>query len=545
MLKSLYISSFVIIDEVQIEFHDGMSALTGETGAGKSIIVDAIGQLLGNRTSSQFVKKGAQKAVIEGIFDVQNEAFVKACEDLNIEIKDEIVITKEIYSNGKSNIKINYRNASLNALRIIMPYIIDIHSQFETQNLFSLSKHIQIIDQYGGEDIENKKKEYYKYYLEYKNHLSQLDKVINEDLSDEQIEYYQSQIQEIEDVPYTDEEIDEFEVELNRLENYEKMNEIIQSFDGNMSNHVLSSLKDAIYDLSQIKDEEFEEHYDNLYNQYYDLKDTYESVMDLYHSFHFDEYRFNELQDILFKVNRLKRKYGYSMEEINQKRDEIIAKIEIINHREEYIDKLKKEIDELKKIALKYAEELHQMRLESTRSFEKQMSKELIDLYLPYAKFHVDIKKGEMNKDGIDQVSLLIATNKGQDLSLLNETASGGEISRVMLAIKTIILKNSSIETIIFDEVDTGVSGKVASSIGDKMRMLGKYKQVICITHLPQVAVCATYHYSIEKETDGDETVSSIRLLDKKGRIEELAKMLSGDTITEEARKNAEKLLEV
>lgn len=545
MLKSLYISSFVIIEEIQIEFHDGMSALTGETGAGKSIIIDAIGQLVGNRTSSQFVKKGAPKAVIEGIFDVQSEEFKEACQQLNIEVEDEVVITKEIYSNGKSNIKINYRNVSLNALRIIMPYLIDIHSQFETQALFSLKKHINIIDQYSGNALETKKNEYYNYYSKYKNLISKLNKVMNEDLSDEQIEYYQAQIEEIDDVPYTDEDIDEFEIELNRLENYEKMNEVIHSFDEHMSNHSLTSLKDAIYDLSQIKDEEFEEYYDNLYNQYYDLKDTYESIMDLYHSFHFDEYRFNELQDILFKVNRLKRKYGYSMKEINEKKEEILSKIEIINHRDEYIDKLKKEIDELKNIALKHAEELHRLRIENAKTFEKQMSNELMDLYLPYAKFHVDIQKTDMNKDGIDQVTLLIATNKGQDLSPLNETASGGEISRVMLAIKTIILKNSPIETIIFDEVDTGVSGKVASSIGDKMRKLGKYKQVICITHLPQVAVCATYQYAIEKETDENETVSSIRLLDKKGRIEELAKMLSGDTISDEARKNAEKLLDV
>jgi len=545
MLKSLYISSFVIIDEVQIDFHNGMSALTGETGAGKSIIIDAIGQLVGNRTQSQFVKKGAQKAVIEGIFDVQNDDFKIACEELNIDVDDEVVITKEIYSNGKSNIKINYRNASLNALKMIMPHLIDIHSQFETQALFSLKKHIHIVDQYSGNEVNNLKQEYYQDYMDYKHKSAKLDKALNEDLSDEQIEYYESQIQEIDEVPYTDEEIEEFENELDRLENFEKMNEVIQAFDTHMSNQTLSTLKEAIYDLSQIKDEEFEEYHDNLYNQYYDLKDTYESIMDLYHSFHFDEYRFNELQDILFKVNRLKRKYGYSMTEINETKEEILSKIEMINHRDEYIQKLKKEIAEAQKKAYEKAKELHQLRIQYSKSFEKQISDELIDLYLPHAKFHVEIKEVEMNKDGIDQVTLLIATNKGQDLSPLNETASGGEISRVMLAIKTIILKNSPIETIIFDEVDTGVSGKVASSIGDKMRKLGKYKQVICITHLPQVAVCATYHYSIEKETDENETVSSIRLLDKNGRIEELAKMLSGENITEEARKNAERLLDV
>lgn len=543
MLKSLYISSFVIINEVQIDFYNGMSTLTGETGAGKSIIIDAIGQLLGNRTQSSFVKKGAEKAYIEGIFEVDNPLFVKACEEINIEVEDEVVVSKEIFSNGKSNIKINYRNVSLNALKMIMPYLVDIHSQFETHALFSIKKHIEILDQYIGKGILDLKSNYLTHYHQYRTLEDNLEQLINEDLSDEQIEYYQSQLDEIDEIPYNDDEIDEFENELKRLENFEKINEVIQSFDQHMNNGCLISLKDAIYDLSSIKDDDFEDYYDNLYNQYYDLKDTYESIMSLYKSYHFDEYRFNELQDILFKVNRLKRKYGYSMEEIQEKREEIVSKIQIINNRDEYIQKLQKEIADAKKKALNIARNIHDLRKNKAIEFEKLITNELIDLYLPYAHFKVDFKEVEMNKDGIDQITLFISTNKGQDLSPLNETASGGEISRVMLAIKTIILRNSNIDTIIFDEADTGVSGKVAASIGEKMKKLAKYKQVICITHLPQVAAIASYHYAIEKETDEHNTVSSIRLLDKNGRIEELAKMLSGDHISDEARKNAEKLL--
>lgn len=545
MLRSLYISSFVIIDEVQIDFHHGLSALTGETGAGKSIIIDAIGQLLGNRTQASFVKKGAEKAFIEGIFEINNQEFIDACKDLHIDVEDEVVISKEIYSNGKSNIKINYRNASLSALKLIMPYLVDVHSQFETQSLFSLKKHIGILDQYADSSIQELKQNYIAHYNNYNELQKKLDKVINEELNDEQVEYYLSQINEIDEVQFSDEEVEEFEIELNRLENFEKINEIISSFDNHMSNQCLNSLKDALYDLSTIKDEVFEDYYDNLYNQYYDLKDTYESIMKLYNSFHFDEYRFNELQDNLFKINRLKRKYGYSMTNIQKKKNEILSKIEIIDHRDEYVQKLKNEIQVEKKIALELANQISVFRKETAKKFEEKVINELRDLYLPHANFKVDFKKVEMYKEGIDQVTLMIATNKGQDLSPLNETASGGEISRVMLAIKTIILKNSYIDTIIFDEVDTGVSGKVASGIGEKMRKLGKYKQVICITHLPQVAACATYQYAIEKETEENNTVSSIRLLDKEGRIEELAKMLSGDHISDEARKNAQKLLDV
>lgn len=545
MLKSLYISSFVIIDEVQIEFFNGMSALTGETGAGKSIIIDAIGQLLGDRTQTSFVKKGAQKAYIEGIFDVNNDKFVEACKDLNIDIEDEVVISKEIFSNGKSNIKVNYRNVSLNALKMIMPYLIDIHSQFETQSLFSIKKHISILDQYIGKELKVLKIDYLNQYNRYKELKQQLNQLIEEDLNDDQIEYYQSQLDEIEEVSYNDEEIEDFENELNRLENFEKMNESISHFEESLSNKSLVSLKESLYHLSSIKDEDFEDYYDQLYNHYYEIKDIYDSVMSLFRSYHFDEYRFNELQDILFKVNRLKRKYGYSMELIQDKKNELISRIEMINNRDEYIFKIENEINETKIEALKIAKKIHNMRKEYAIKFEKHIMKELSDLYLPNAKIKVDFKEIELSKDGIDQITLMIATNKGQELTPLNETASGGEISRIMLAIKTIILYNSSIDTIIFDEVDTGVSGKVASGIGEKMRKLATIKQVICITHLPQVASCAHYHYSIEKETNEDNTVSSIKLLDNYERIEELAKMLSGDHITDEARKNAEKLLEV
>ncbi len=543
MLKSLYISSFVIIDEVQIDFHDGMSALTGETGAGKSIIVDAIGQLVGNRTQSQFIKKGAKKAVIEGVFEV-SERFSKICDEYHLRIEDEIVVTKEIFANGKSNVKINYRNVSLTVLKLIMPYLIDIHSQFETQALFIPKKHIELLDHYIQDNFNQLKENYVNHYDEYKSLIRKLDKVINEDLSDEQIEFYESQIKEIEECEYSDENIAEFENELKRLENYEKMNEVIHVFDDNMNNRVLLGFKEAIYNLSQIQDDDFIDYHDNLYNQYYDVKDTYESIMDLYQSFHFDEYRFNELQEILYKVNRLKRKYGYSMLEIQEAKEDILSKIEMINHREEYIDKLKIEIKDLESLCLKEAEKIHDIRVENAKKFEKEMANELIDLYLPYARFHINIEKVDLNKNGYDNVTLMVSTNKGQDLSPLNETASGGEISRIMLAIKTIILKDSDIDTILFDEVDTGVSGKVASGIGEKMRKLSESKQVICITHLPQVAACSTYQYAIVKETNDVSTVSSIHLLDKKGRIEELAKMLSGDHISEEARKNAEKLLD-
>lgn len=549
MLKSLYISSFIIIDELRVNFDEGMSVLTGETGAGKSIIIDALGQLCGNRTSTSLIKKKASKAIIEGIFDViESEELKKICEKLHIELEEEFVITKEILSSGKSNVKINYQNASINALKLLMPYLIDIHSQFETQKLFEEKNHIILLDQYANDELKLYIHQYKDIYQKYKEISSHLNHVIEEDMSDEQLDFLQSQLNEIEESMYTDEEIEEFESELKLLQNYEKINENIQQFDFimNSSNGILTQMKEALHTLQILQDyEEFNESYDKMYDYYYNIQDEHENIMSIYNQFHFDEYRFNELQDILFKVNRLKRKYGYTMERINEYRIELIEKIDNIKHRDEYIHSLQKEQKEIKNECIKLAENIHTIRKKYAVKFEKAIIHELKDLYLEKANFKVDFEKTHLNNQGIDKISFKVAINKGQDYSLLNESASGGEISRIMLAIKTVILSYGTIDTIVFDEVDTGVSGKVARSIGNKMLNLSKSKQVICITHLPQVASLAHHHYSIEKEMNNEETVTSMKRLHSKERIIEIAKMLSSEKITDEAIENAKQLLNV
>lgn len=549
MLKSLYISSFVIIDKMHIDFENGMSVLTGETGAGKSIVIDALGQLCGNRASTSLIKKNYSKAIIEGIFDITMTPELKMlCDELHIELEDELIITKEILDSGKSNVKINYQSASNNALKILMPHIIDIHSQFETQKLFEEKNHILLLDEYASQKLETIQKEYQIAYNDYKQISLQLKNTIEEDMSDEQLDFLQSQLNEIDEVTYTDNEVDELEAELKMLQNFEKVSQFAQDFDQCMNGHQgsLPLLKEALSHLQSMLDYgNFQESYDNIYNQYYNLIDEYENVMDTYRDFQFDEYRFNELQEELFKINRLKRKYGFTMERIQEKREEIAQNIEKINHREEYISKLQKQEKEKYDDAMSLASQIHDIRLQFARQFEKEVQTQLQDLYLDKAVFKVHFLQTPLTSNGIDKIQFMVSINKGQDLSLLNESASGGEISRIMLAIKTIILTYNQIETIIFDEVDTGVSGKVASSIGEKMRNLASQKQVICITHLPQVAGVAKHHYCIEKEEKDDETITSIYKLNTDQRIHEIAKMLSGEKITDAALANAKKLLNV
>ena len=549
MLRSLYISSFVIVDKIQIDFYDGMSVLTGETGAGKSIIIDAIGQLCGNRSSNTLVKKNASKAVVEGIFDVAiNEELETLCDELNIELDDNIIITKEIYDNGKSNIKINYRNSTNHALKILSPYLIDIHSQFETQKIFEEKNHLVLLDEYASKRLNNIKEDYHDAYHQYKDSLKLLNQTINEDMSDEHLEFLTSQLEEIESYFYSDEEVESMENELKILKDYEKLNERITNFDSimNSSNGVIVQFKEALRSISTLSDyEDFNDSYEKLYDISYMIKEEYESIMNTYRSFDFDEYRFNELSDILFNVNRLKRKYGFSMKRIEEYKNEISENIARIENREQYILNLQKQVNKKKNECMELAKKIQTIRKEAAKEFENDIVNELKTLYLDKAIFKVEFNETDLSNNGIDKVQFKVALNKGQDLSLLNESASGGEISRIMLAIKTIIFSYNKIDTIVFDEVDTGVSGKVASAIGEKMKKLAKNKQVICITHLPQVASLASYHYQIEKNSSDETTVTSMKQLTQEERVTEIAKMLSGETITKEAIENAKQLLNV
>lgn len=546
MLRSLYISSFIIIDKMQIEFDEGMSVLTGETGAGKSIIVDALSQLCGARASVSLIKKNCSKAMIEGVFDISiNDELEELCEQLHIDIDDQFVVSKEIFQSGKSIIKINYQNASNSALKLLSPYFMDIHSQFETQRLFNEKNHIDMLDEYAKNNLEIYLQDYRQLYKHYKSLTQQLNQAIEEDMSDEQLDYLLSQAHEIDEIIYTDEEIDELSEELKLLQDHEKINQVISEFDQYMSNGI-SNFNDALHSLNRLTHyEDFAQTYESLYDMYYNVRDQYEEIMDIYHDYQFDEYRFNELQDVLYKVNRLKRKYGFTMVAINEYRQDLENQIERIKHRDEYITSLKKQIKETYDNALNIAKQIHTIRQQKALQFEQEIQDILKDLYLENAQFKVEFLETDLSNKGNDRVSFMVSINKGQNLSLLNESASGGEISRIMLAIKMVILQYENVDTIIFDEVDSGVSGKIATSIGEKMHNLAKQKQVICITHLPQVASLADNHYSIEKTMGESESISSIKRLNKEERIYEIAKMLSGEHVTHEAIENAKKLLNV
>ena len=545
MLKSLFISSFVIIDQTTVDFDEGMTALTGETGAGKSIIINALEQLCGARASSSLVRKGSKKAVIEGVFDM-NDLIQKILDELNIDGDDDLIITKEILDNGRSTIKINYRTVTNSALKQVAPYLLDIHSQYQTQEIFNVKNHLKILQSFMNHQDDSLLSEYHKHYFEYKKISQKIKKLEQEDLSDERIEYYQKQYDELKDFEYTDEIIDQLEEELRMMKNYESMHKYMTDFNGAMSDKqgALNQINDALSALGHMNDtESFSALYDEFYNQYYSMQDIVDRIETAFDSIDFDEYRFNELQEELFTIHRLQRKYGYSVDDIYQAQTELKEKLDAALNREDVLADLNKQKDQAYHEAYQIASKLTSLREEQGLIFVDALEKELKDLYLPDAKLKVDIKECSLSDTGKDDITFMVSMNKGQAFTPLNETASGGEISRLMLAIKTITMNQNQMNTLVFDEIDTGVSGKVADAIGLKMHSISLNNQVLCITHLPQVAIHADHHYAIKKLSHDEETYSTLAVLSEDERIEEIAKMLSGDVVTAEAIDNAKRLL--
>lgn len=545
MLKSLFISSFVIIDQTTVDFDEGMMVLTGETGAGKSIIINALEQLCGARASSSLVRKGSKKAVIEGVFDM-NDSIQKILDELNIDGDDDLIITKEILDNGRSTIKINYRTVTNSALKQVAPYLLDIHSQYQTQEIFNVKNHLKILQSFMNHQDDSLLSEYHKHYFEYKKISQKIKKLEQEDLSDERIEYYQKQYDELKDFEYTDEIIDQLEEELRMMKNYESMHKYMTDFNEAMSDKqgALNQINDALSALGHMNDtESFSALYDEFYNQYYSMQDIVDRIGTAFDSIDFDEYRFNELQEELFTIHRLQRKYGYSVDDIYQAQTELKEKLDAALNREDVLADLNKQKDQAYHEAYQIASKLTSLREEQGLIFVDTLEKELKDLYLPDAKLKVDIKECSLSDTGKDDITFMVSMNKGQAFTPLNETASGGEISRLMLAIKTITMNQNQMNTLVFDEIDTGVSGKVADAIGLKMHSISLNNQVLCITHLPQVAIHADHHYAIKKSSHDEETYSTLAVLSEDERIEEIAKMLSGDVVTAEAIDNAKRLL--
>lgn len=546
MIESLYIENFAIIDQVQIDFQSGMTVLTGETGAGKSIIIDAIGQLIGQRSQPSFVKNGADYAFIEGVFS-SNKEIDKILLDNNFPIDEHLVISKKINRDGKSAIKINYRNSSQLLLKKIMSQIVDIHSQFETHQLFNESYHLKLLDNFIGNELTDLKKEYLTLYQTYKNLNQKYLSLTKEELTDEQLDFYLAQLEEIEELDLENFDEEEFLKERNNLLNYEKNSQHIKNYKALMdsSKGIMDLFKQSLNELSYLEIDDIKHNYDQLYDLYYTVDGINQDIYDQFSQSYFSEERYNEVQDTFFKLNKLKRKYGQTIDAIIDFKNSLIEKIELFKNRDQMIENINLKLKETENQLIYYAKKISILRKNKALELEKEVKYILNQMYLQQVQFKFDFQINDLNDNGIDNVKIVVSTNSGQPLQPLQKIASGGELSRIMLAIKAVSQNSKDGGTIIFDEADTGVSGKVAESIGHVMKKISKKQQVICITHLAQVACFANNHLFIEKEQMDNTSKVHVRLLNEKESVYELAKMISGKEITQQSIDHAKKLKEI
>lgn len=547
MIRQLTIKNFAIIDDLTVDFDQGMIALTGETGAGKSIIIEALSLLLGNRASADMIRYDAKKAYIEGVFYLKKEMIDKINKEIGGIEDSTLIINREIDINGRSTIRLNSRITTVSLVRSIMNKIIDLHSQHDNQYLLDKKNHLSLLDTYLKYHSTNELNEYNKSYQTYVEALNKLETAKKEELSEEQVDFYRFQLNEIENVNLKENEIEELELEKKRMSEFEKINENLRTTLAYLSSEgsALELLYEAKRALENLSDDPlYQKHFEHLNDLYYQLDDLRTELEQEASNLYFDEHRYNEIQERLFAISKLKRKYGHTYEEINEYYQDIKTKIDNFDNLTFYLDKLEQDVKNKKEEAFNKALILHVKRVEVASKLANEVMTQLQDLHLKDVQFKIEINKhDELNQHGIDDIEFFVSLNKGQPLRPLIKVASGGEISRLMLGLKVVFSKLFGIHSIIFDEIDTGVSGQVALSVGKKMKELSKHCQVICITHLPQVAAVSDYHYHVKKVNKDNTVTTDLINLNQKDRIIELAKMLSGDEISEASILNAKELL--
>ena len=542
MLKHLYVKNFILIDEADLDFDAGFSVFTGETGAGKSILIDAISLLCGQRAQAGFVKKGENKALIEGVFDFSaNPRVLALLQEAGFDGEEDMVISREIGAEGKSQMRLNHRVTTANFIRELLGHEIDIHSQHDTQYLLNRSSFLNLLDQYlDDEALLSSVKTQFKAYRQLKDQLEEA----RSPKAEQDLEFLRFQLNEIEQAqlkPGEDEELEAIERRIAAREKiYQRVAESLEILDGEQS--AVPQLYEAARLTGGFPEEtELAEISEALNEHYYGLQDLKERLQRYFESLEFSEEQINEVQSRLFEINRLKRKYGRSLDEILEKGESFRQQLNQQEHRQEYLQELQKHVQTAYKQFEESALKLRQIRQQKALALQKEVEIHLHDLMLPHARFILQLKDAKPSAHGLDEADFMISMNPGEPVRSLTQVASGGELSRLMLGLKTIFTRLEGIQTVIFDEIDTGVSGQVATAIGLKMSLLARDAQVFSVTHLAQVAACADQHYHVTKRQGQDFTETQIQCLSKEERIDQLALISQGE-LSDTARQAAQEL---
>ncbi|EGQ3928482.1 DNA repair protein RecN [Staphylococcus pseudintermedius] len=553
MLQSLSIKQFAIIDTLDIQFSDGLTVLSGETGAGKSIIIDAIGQLIGMRASSEFVRHGEKKAIIEGIFDIDDaKDAIRQLETLGIDINEDFLIVKrEIFSSGKSICRINNQTVTLQDLRQVMQSLLDIHGQHETQSLLKQKYHVELLDRYADGEYIEELQQYAQSYEQHQEKIKELEALESADQALlQRLDLMKFQYDELKEAQLKEGEIEQLEIDIKRIQNSENLSLALNAAyvtltDEHAITDRLYTLSSELQNVNQILPETFEKLKEEVDQFYYTLEDAKHQIYEEINQTEFDEQYLNELESRMNLLNNLKRKYGKDISDLMIYQEKIADEINKIENYEESTSKLREEIQQLSQQVQEDGEKLTKARRIVARQLRDRIVNEIQYLQTKDANLEISFKPYETpQKDGLERIEFLISPNKGEPLKSLNKIASGGELSRIMLALKSIFVRAHGQTAILFDEVDSGVSGQAAQKMAEKMKDIASVIQVICISHLPQVASMSDHHLYISKHEKDDRTTTTVRELTGDARIDEIARMISGATVTELTRENAKEMIE-
>ncbi|KIX91555.1 DNA recombination protein RecN [Staphylococcus microti] len=553
MLQSLSIKQFAIIDELEIQFSDGLTVLSGETGAGKSIIIDAIGQLIGMRASSDFVRHGEKKAIIEGLFDIDHaQEAIRMLSQLGIDINEDFLIVKrEIFNSGKSICRINNQTVTLHDLRQVMQELLDIHGQHETQALLKQKYHVTLLDRYADGAYDDALETYRQTYVQHQEKLTELAELESADQALlQRLDLMKFQFDELKEAKLQADEVAQLEVDIKRIQNSEQLslalnNAYVTLTDEHAITDRLHELSTQLQQIDQILPNTYAQLKEQVDQFYYTLEDAKHQLYDEMNQNEFDEQMLNELESRMNLLNNLKRKYGKDIADLIKYQSKLEDEINKIENYEESTSQLRADIEKLSKQLIVDGQQLSQARRKVARTLRDHIVQEIQNLQMKDANLEISFKPYEKpQKDGIEHIEFLISPNKGEPLKSLNKIASGGELSRIMLALKSIFVRSRGQTAILFDEVDSGVSGQAAQKMAEKMKQIANVIQVICISHLPQVASMSDHHLYISKREKDDRTTTAVKELTGDARVEEVARMISGATVTELTKQSAKEMIE-
>lgn len=551
MLLEISIKNFAIIEAISLNFEKGMTVLTGETGAGKSIIIDAMNMMLGARATTDVIRHGAPKAEIEGLFSVENShALQELFDEQGIELGDEIIIRREILQNGRSVSRVNGQMVNLSVLRSIGQYLVDIHGQHDQEELMRPQLHIQMLDEFGDADFLELKQAYQTNFDAYRKMRKQLLEIKkNQEEHKARIEMLEFQMAEIESAALQPGEDLKLNQERDKLLNHKNIADTLTNAYTMLDNEEFSSLanvRSAMNDMESLEeyDAEYREISTSLSESYYVLEDVAKRLEDIIEDLDFDGNRLMHIESRLDLIHAITRKYGGNVDDVLLYFAKITEEYNLLTGNNLSSEDMEAELKQLEVSLVDLASKLASARHDLAQQLEIEIQQELKDLYMDKARFQVQFTKGKFTREGNESVEFYISTNPGEDFKPLVKVASGGELSRLMLAIKSAFSRKEGKTSIVFDEVDTGVSGRVAQAIAQKIHKIGQNGQVLAISHLPQVIAIADYQFFIEKISNDHSTVSTVRLLTVEERVEEVAKMLAGENVTEAALSQARELLQ-